>query len=279
MSSRENPQEIANESKASSPWRRGDLDSPVYAGAMKKMSRLIVVGAIFGFGLTGLAPAQASTLRSENLVLTLPDTVTVSGSEEGSASNSRKCSIKASLDSNPGTFIPLRAGAVVSLNDSTGFGIDNGYATANVEGLTHLDIVLVFKCGNGAGTATLKGPYTFKTTWTGMPGQPFAPDTPVNLIFGSSAQSISPVDTAKDVSKSELTLANEEIAVLKKENSELSKGMLELASKVASLNSRLEIALKSAESDLLKNMTSCFRKAKSIAISKKGTLPKMCMKL
>ena len=249
---------------------------------MRKIIALMAIGAISVFVTSGLTPAQASTLQTENLILTLPDSVSISGTEVGGANNPRRCSIKASLDSKSGTTIPLRAGAVVNLVDSTGYGIDNGYAIADVEGLTHLDIVMVFKCGNGSGTATLKGPYKFTTIWRGLTGLPFAPDTPVNLVFGSKETGSTSTGSTNNSASDPLALANEQISSLTKINSDQQLKILELTTQVNSLTSKLATASKGAEkiSDLaLKNLTTCYQIAKKIAVSKKGTLPKACQSL
>lgn len=249
---------------------------------MKKLSILTIIAAVTGFGIIGPTSAQASTLQTENLILTLPDSVSISGSELGASNNPRKCSIKASLDSKPGTTIPLRAGAVVNFVDSTGFGIDSGYAIADVEGLTRLDIVMVFKCGNGIGTATLKGPYKFTTIWRGTSGTPFAPDTTVNVTFGSADTSSTSTTVTKESSADPLTLANEQISSLTKINSDQKMKILELTTQVSLLTSKLATASKGSEkiSDLaLKNLTTCYQLAKKIAISKKGKLPKICQSL
>ena len=249
---------------------------------MKKLFILTIIGAISGFGFIGQTAAQAATLQAENLVLTLPDSVAISGSELGSANNPRKCLIKASLDSKPGTTIPLRAGATVNFVDSTGYGIDNGYAIANVEGLTHLDIVLVFKCGNGSGTATLKGPYKFTTIWNGIPGWPFSPDSPVNVTFGGADNSSNSTSGSNNSAKDPLALANEQIASLTKLNGDLQLKILELTTQVTNLNSQLASAGKVAKNNqdaASTNLKSCFQLAKKIAISKKGNLPKQCLNL
>jgi len=245
---------------------------------MKKILILTVVAGISGLSLIGQASAQASTLQTENLTLTLPDSISISGTEIGSANNPRRCSIKASLDSKSGTTIPLRAGAVVNLVDSTGYGIDNGYAIADVEGLTHLDIVMVFKCGNGSGTATLKGPYKFTTVWRGLTGLPFAPDSPVNVTFGSTEPAASQSSGSSSTSKDALATANDQIATLSKTNSEQQLKILELTTQVTNLTSQLAEALKGSDARF-KNLNSCYRLAKSIAISKKGVLPKLCLNL
>jgi hypothetical protein len=249
---------------------------------MRKIITLTAIGAISILAASGLTPAQASTLQTENLILTLPDSVSISGTEVGGANNPRRCSIKASLDSKPGTTIPLRAGAVVNFVDSTGFGIDSGFAIADVEGLTKLDIVMVFKCGNGIGTATLKGPYKFTTIWRGTSGLPFAPDTTVNVTFGSADTSSTSTTVTKDSSADPLTLANEQISSLTKINNDQKMKILELTTQVSLLTSKLATASKGSEkiSDLaLKNLTTCYQLAKKIAISKKGTLPKTCQSL
>ena len=235
----------------------------------------VIVTALIAYGISASTPAQASTLQTENLILTLPDSISISGTEVGGSNNPRKCSITASLDSKSGTTIPLRAGAVVNLVDSTGFGIDNGYAIADVEGLTHLDIVMVFKCGNGIGTATIKGPYKFTTIWRGMSGLPFAPDTPVNVTFGMTAPAPSPTTSANDSTKDALASALDKIAALSSANAAL-------ASQVASLTSQLATASKVSEKQpdsSSKILTNCYRIAQSIAISKKGTLSKICLNL
>ena len=253
---------------------------------MKKILSIIIAIALFGLGLAGLNVAQASTLESENLIVTLPDSVVISGSEIGSSSNRRSCSIKASLDSKPGTTIPLRAGAVVNLVDSTGYSVDSGYAIADVEGLTHLDIVMVFKCGNGDGSATLKGPYRFTTIWRGTAGVPFAPDSPVNVTFSPMvpvpsptptpiAPAPTPMPSPIDASKAALASALDTVATLSSTNAELK-------SQILSLNAELASALKSVDQKTntsSRTLANCYRIAKSIVISKKGTLSKACLKL
>lgn len=253
-----------------------------YAQGMKKLFILTVIGAVAGFGIIGPTSAQASTLQTENLILTLPDSVSISGTEIGGSNNPRKCSIKASLDSKAGTTIPLRAGAVINFVDSTGFGIDNGYAIADVEGLTHLDIVMVFKCGNGIGTATLKGPYKFSTIWRGTTGLPFAPETPVNVTFGSKETPAPSTSNGTDPAKDPLVLANEKISSLNKITSDQQLRILELSTQVTTLTSKLASAGKDVDSKAsasAKNLTYCYKLAKTIAISKKGNLPKMCLSL
>ena len=151
---------------------------------MKKSLFVVLITLIAGLVFVGQSPVQATSLQAANLTLTLPDSVTITGSELGSPSNSRMCTIRASIDAQPGTTIPLRGGAVATLSDSTGYSLDSGYGIANVEGLTHLDILFVFHCGNGHGEATIRGPYKFRTNWSGVPGaSPFTPDTAVNVSF------------------------------------------------------------------------------------------------
>lgn len=166
--------------------------SLAYSRTMKKVLAGFVSFSVFLSLIVLGTPASASVVKNGELILTLPDSIAISGSEVGSGNNPRECSLKASLDSQPGTVIPLRAGVVVGLTDSTGYVVDSGYATANVEGLTHLDIEMVFRCGKGSGAVTLKGPYKFTTSWTGVPGWPFSPDTPVSVTFGASASTPSP---------------------------------------------------------------------------------------
>lgn len=252
---------------------------------MRKIISVTVISAIFGFGLIGLNFAHGSTLENENLILTLPDSVAISGTETGSSGNRRSCSIKASLDSKPGTTIPLRAGAVVNLVDSTGYSVDSGFSIADVEGLTRLEIVMVFKCGNGDGSVTLKGPYRFTTIWRGLAGLPFAPDTPVKVTFGSVVASPtptptpvptpSPTTTPIDSSKAALASALESVATLTATNAELK-------AQIASLNAQLAAASKSVAQNSnpsAKVLADCYRVAKSIVISKKGTLSKACLKI
>jgi hypothetical protein len=167
---------------------------PIVAPMRKAIAGVVSVSIFISLVILA-SPTSANVITNGDLVLTLPESVAISGTELGSSTNPRRCSIKASLDSKPGTFIPLRAGAVVSFRDSTDFQIDSGYAVADVEGLTHLDIVMVFKCGNGSGTATLKGPYKFSTIWRGFSGPPFTPDIPVIVTFGGSSSEPSPAPT------------------------------------------------------------------------------------
>ena len=247
---------------------------------MRKIISVTVISAIFGFGLLGLNFAHGSTLENENLILTLPDSVAISGTETGGSGNRRSCSIKASLDSKPGTTIPLRAGAVVNLVDSTGYSVDSGFSIADVEGLTRLEIQMVFKCGNGDGSVTLKGPYRFTTIWRGLAGLPFAPDTPVKVTFGSVVASPTPTPTPSatttpiDSSKAALASALESVGTLTVTNAELK-------AQIASLNAQLAVASKSVEQKTASanTLANCYRIAKSIVISKKGTLSKACLKL
>lgn len=245
---------------------------------MKKVNIYIAISAIAGLCLYGQTSAQASTLEADNLVLTLPDTLSISGTEVGSSNNPRKCSITASLDAKTGTTIPLRAGAVVNLVDSTGYSVDSGYAIADVEGLTHLDIVMVFKCGNGSGTATLKGPYKFTTVWRGMPGWPFGEDRSVKVTFGSSTPPAASSGGSVDASRAALDAANSKIDALNQAIADQQATISALTTQVTDLNSQLSVALK-ANTAASKDLVNCFRIAKSIAISKKGKLPKNCVDL
>jgi hypothetical protein len=251
--------------------------------------------------------ASASTLQSGNLVLTLPDSVTLTGSEIGSATNSRICTIKAAIDAKPGTTIPLRAGAVVNFVDSTGFGIDNGYSIADVEGLTHLDISMVFHCGNGNGQATIKGPYRFTIVWRGPGAEAFPPDVPVSVNFVTSTPTPTPTPTpiptptptsnnlqaqVNDLT-SKLADANnraadsmDKLVALTLKTGDQANTILNLTTQLAALKSQVVADTNSAiqqalqkQDQQVKLLSKCFAQAKAIALSKKGSLSKDCLKL
>ena len=243
------------------------------------------------------ASANASTLQSGNLVLTLPDSVVVSGTEIGGATNPRNCSIKASLDSKSGTTIPLRAGAVVNLLDSTGYSLDNGYALADVEGLTHLDISMVFHCGSGQ--VTLKGPYRFTIGWRGSGADAFPPDVPVSVNFVASNPTPTPSPSASANSlQSQITDLNNRIADSSVKIADLTDKLtaanlklgqqadkiLELTTQNATLAAQISAGVNSPNAAQkiaaqLKALTLCYSQAKAIALSKRGTLSKQCQSL
>jgi hypothetical protein len=247
-----------------------------------------------GFASVGGISAQASMVQSGDMTLTLPDSITITGSDIGSATNPRNCTIKASLDAKAGTTIPLRAGVVVNLVDSTGYGIDSGYSIADVEGLTHLDIPMVFHCGNGHGEATLKGPYRFTLIWRGMVAT-FTPDVPVNVTFVTATPTPTPTPTPTTVSTSvgtstatslqdALAVANERLQEMTLKNGDQAAKILDLTTQLATLTSQLSdhlIAKDAVQKQALqlKTLTLCYAKAKAIAISKKGSLTKQCLNL
>jgi len=249
--------------------------------------------------LYGQESSMASMSQTANLSLTLPDTVTISGLEVGSSLNARKCTINGSLDAMTGTTIPLRGGVAVSFQDATGYSIDSGYATANVEGLTHLDIVMVFHCGNGDGSATLKGPYKFSITWIGIPGaEPFVPPMPVSVVFKGDATSQvpnsvptpsvtnSPMPNASSTKQPSdlLSEAESQISKLIAENAAqateidaLNSQIKNLKDQLANIESVQQVASK--KSLLSGDFLNCYAQAKQIAISRKGSLSKKCLNL
>ena len=97
----------------------------------------------------------------------------------------------------------------------------------------------------------------------------------VTSAFGMTAPAPSPTTSANDSTKDALASALDKIAALSSANAAL-------ASQVASLTSQLATASKVSEKQpdsSSKILTNCYRIAKSIAISKKGTLSKICLNL
>lgn len=205
------------------------------------------VVALF-FSVLFPATSSASGIDIGNFIVTVPDSITVTGQEVGTGS--RNCTFNASLDAKPGFVIPLRGGVVISLIDSLNTSIDNGYTLAEVEGLTHLDVKGVFHCAASSGT--LKPPYKFSIMPRGLPStQVFGYESPVTLQFvqttptpkpsvsASPTPTPSATSTSGGSSNAELAIATERIASLQSENESL-KSRLSLANASLKLvNSKL----------------------------------------
>jgi hypothetical protein len=129
------------------------------------MKRFISFALVFGLLWQNISPATASVIKFGNLSITLPDSVTITGTEVGIGT--RNCSFKVSVDADAGTTIPLRAMVVINLVDALGTTIDNNYSQATVEGLTHQEFTGVFHCNASVGT--LKAPYKFSGSVLGVP--------------------------------------------------------------------------------------------------------------
>lgn len=141
-----------------------------------------------------ISPANANVFNFANLIVTLPDSVSITGSDTGTGV--RKCIIKGSIDAAPGTTIPLRAGASVIIYDSLLTRLNSAYAAASVEGLTHLDLVFSENCSPVPGT--VKPPYRWGVNVFMVPCDSRCnADASVDVIFMSPTPTPTPTGDCK----------------------------------------------------------------------------------
>lgn len=156
------------------------------------MKTKIIIVSIISLFFQSVNTANASVFNFVNLIITLPDSVSITGSEVGTGV--RKCTIKGSIDAAPGTTIPLRAGASVIIYDSLLTRLNSAREAASVEGLTHLDLIFGENCSPVPGT--VKPPYMWGINVFMVPcDSRCSVDAPVNINFVSSTYLPTPTPT------------------------------------------------------------------------------------
>ena len=158
------------------PEYLGAVSKKLANGLMRKILKTIPFVLLLGF-LT-VAPANSNEIKMNNVKVTLPDSLEVTGSETGI--NDRNCTFKVSLDAEAGSTIPLRFSITAILKDSLGTTVDVAYWEAQVEGVVHQDVTGGFRCNASAGT--LKPPYYI---W--VPG--YADHSPISLTYVNKVSS------------------------------------------------------------------------------------------
>jgi hypothetical protein len=218
-------------------WRRtnqGDLEIAcevtLEARIVVVVKRLVTVSILLTI-VTLLMPqtALAQEVQFGNVKVSLPDEITVTGSESGT--EARKCSIKVTLDADAGTTIPLRGSVTMILRDSLGTTFDQGDAIALVEGMTRLELRGAFSCDANRGT--LKPPYTFVLINRVTPSSTSV-TIPVKLTFVESAARATPTPT---MSSNPKIRDNEAVALA--QNSELKARLTQLESQLKTIQSAL----------------------------------------